>query len=94
MHILSTMDVCTIPRGTQFCHEDGYDIVPIRMVNLAYYGPHMEEVFHLQDDITISDVSSAEDERKTYGMSNHSFEWEEENNSHDDVVPDSKIEKV
>ena len=47
MHILSTIDVCTIPRGTQFCDEDGYDIVPIRMVNLAHYGPHMEEVFHL-----------------------------------------------
>ena len=45
MHILSTIDVCTIPRGTQFCDEDGYDIVPIRMINLAHYGPHMEEVF-------------------------------------------------
>ena len=94
MHIMSTMDVCTIPRGTQFCDEDGYDIVPIRMVNLAHYGPHMEEVFHLQYDITISDVSLVEDERKTYKMSNHSFEQEEENDSDDDVVPESELEKV
>ena len=61
------------------------------MVNLAHYGPHMEEVFCLQDEITISDESSAEDERKKYGMSNHSSEREEENDFDNDVVPESEL---
>ena len=33
MHILATINTCPIPTKTQFCHEDGYDIVPIRMIN-------------------------------------------------------------
>jgi len=29
MHILASLDTCTIPRGPQFCDEDGNDIIPI-----------------------------------------------------------------
>ncbi|MCO5546848.1 hypothetical protein L7F22_000285 [Adiantum nelumboides] len=32
MHILATIDTCALPLATRFCDEDGYDIVPIRVV--------------------------------------------------------------
>ena len=35
MHILATMNTCAIPTKTQFCDEDGYDIVPIRMIKVV-----------------------------------------------------------
>ena len=29
---LSTLDVCALPPPTQFCNEEGYEIVPVRMI--------------------------------------------------------------
>ena len=40
LHCLGTLDVCTVNHGIKFCDEDGYDIVPIRMINVA---PKMQE---------------------------------------------------
>ena len=33
---MATIDTCALPSVTQFCDEDGYDIVPIRVVTLVY----------------------------------------------------------
>ena len=32
MHLLATIDTCAISSPTQFCDEDGYDVVPIRVI--------------------------------------------------------------
>ena len=34
IHILATLDVSLVPKPIQFCDEDGYDIVPIRMLRV------------------------------------------------------------
>ena len=31
MHVLSTTDVCTLPQGTKFCDENGYEVIPIQI---------------------------------------------------------------
>lgn len=31
-HILATLDVCTLPYGTQFYNLEGPDIIPIHMI--------------------------------------------------------------
>ena len=33
-HVLATLDVCTLNHGIQFCDEEGYDIIPIKMVQV------------------------------------------------------------
>lgn len=33
-HVLATLDVCTLNHGIKFCDEDGYDIIPIKMVQV------------------------------------------------------------
>ena len=35
MHILATIDTCAIPTETQFCDEDGYEIIPVRMIRVV-----------------------------------------------------------
>ena len=37
-HCLATLDVCTLNHGTKFYDEDGYDIIPIRMVAMIENG--------------------------------------------------------
>ena len=37
LHCLATLDVCTMNHGTKFCDANGYDIVPIRMINVFPY---------------------------------------------------------
>ena len=38
MHLLATIDTCAISLPTQLCDEDGYDVVPIRVVTPVYTG--------------------------------------------------------
>lgn len=33
-HVLATLDVCTLNHGIKFCDKYGYDIIPIRMVQV------------------------------------------------------------
>ena len=33
-HVLAALDVCSLNHGIKFCDEDGYDIIPIRMVRV------------------------------------------------------------
>ena len=53
-HCLATLDVCTLNHGTKFCDEDGYDIIPIRMVAVIENGnvkalPIVKERFHQEE---------------------------------------------
>ena len=50
-HCLATIDVSTLNHGIKFCDEDGYDIVPIRMVQVL--GGH--------DEVSVEDVSDVDD---------------------------------
>ena len=33
-YTLSTIDVCALPPQTQFCDEDGYEIVLVRVISI------------------------------------------------------------
>ena len=33
-HVLATLDTCTLNHGIKFCDEEGYDIIPIKMVQV------------------------------------------------------------
>ena len=33
-HVLATLDVCTMNHEIKFCDEEGYDIIPIKMVQV------------------------------------------------------------
>ena len=48
---MATIDVSTLNHGIKFCDEDGYDIVPIRMVQVL--GGH--------DEVSVEDVSDVDD---------------------------------
>ena len=66
MHLLATIDTCAISSPTQFCDEDGYDVVPIRVITPVYT---METT--LNDDSSQADhqsrqESSAQKERPYY----------------------------
>ncbi|MCO5581469.1 hypothetical protein L7F22_035354 [Adiantum nelumboides] len=37
MQLLATIDTCALPIKTQFCHEEGYDIVTIRVIKPIYH---------------------------------------------------------
>ena len=50
-HCLATIDVSTLNHGIKLCDEDGYDIVPICMVQVL--GGH--------DEVSVEDVSNVED---------------------------------
>ena len=34
IHVLATLSTCALPKQTQFCDPDGYDIIPIRMIRV------------------------------------------------------------
>ena len=36
MHLVATIDTCAISSPTHFCDEDGYDVVPIRVITPVY----------------------------------------------------------
>ena len=50
-HCLATIDVSTLNHGIKFCDEDGYDIIPIHMVQVL--GGH--------DEVSVEDVSDVDD---------------------------------
>ena len=56
MHLLATIDTCAISSPTQFCDEDGYDVVPIRVITPVYT---MEET--LEDDSSLANHQSSQE---------------------------------
>ena len=35
IHVLATLSICALPKQTQFCDSNGYDIIPIRMISVV-----------------------------------------------------------
>ena len=90
-HCLATLDVCTLNHGTKFCDEDGYDIIPIRMVAVIEHGnvktlPLVKERFH-QEEVSIKDLSSADN---ADGEQSDNVDLDDD----DFIVPESELEKV
>ena len=85
-HCLATLDVCTLNHGTKLCDEDGYDIIPIRMVAVIEHDnvkalPFVKERFH-QEEVSIKDLSSADNADG------------EQSDDEDFIVPKAELEKV
>ena len=35
IHVLATLSICALPKQTQFCDSEGYDIIPIQMISVV-----------------------------------------------------------
>ena len=59
VHVLATLTTCALPKPTKFCDEDGYDIVPIRMIG-AILGnePSHEEFYEPKEEMFYGDSVS------------------------------------
>ena len=79
----------TLNHGTKFCDEEGYDVVPIRMVQVVNSDLNEKvtqerEKFH-HEEISIEDLSLAE---------SVDDEFSEEDSDKDFIVPESELEKI
>ena len=81
--LLSTLDVCALPKQTKFVDPDGYDIIPIRMTNASQQKePSKEEYLDAQNKMEQSkDVSEENLSQSEYDTP----ESDEENK--DKVIP-------
>ena len=61
-HCLATIDVSTLNHGIKFYDEDGYDIIPIRMVQ--FLGGH-EEVL-VEDVLDVDDMTIKTESKLLY----------------------------
>ena len=91
MHCLATLDVSTVHHGIKFCDEEGFDIIPIRMVALVEEDAQQDlqqvtERFH-QEEVLIEDITEAEN---ADAENTESLDSDEE----DFIVPKSELEKV
>ena len=88
-HCLASIDVCSLNHGTNFCDEEGYDVVPIQMVQMVNSDLNEEvtqerEKFH-HEEVSIKDLSlakSADDEFCGEDLDEYF------------VVPESELEKI
>ena len=46
IHALSTLDVCALPKLARFCDQDGYDIIPIQMMDVFKPKENSPEEFY------------------------------------------------
>ena len=67
IHTLATMDVCALPPQTQFCDEEGYEIVPVRVVTVVqgceneFSNPESSTLLKMdRTDVSIVDLSTDE----------------------------------
>ena len=95
-HVLATLDVCTLRHGIKFCDEDGYDIVPIRMLKVieTHDDPtQAPTVEHLSlDEVFIEDITTSR-----AGTADDELEENDENiseSNEDFEVPESELGKV
>ena len=86
MHLLATIDTCALPSSTHFCDEDGYDVVPIRVVTPVYT---LEET--LEDASSLADCQSSHESSEQKDFSYYS---EEEFSDGDDIVSEEDLERV
>ena len=66
MHLLATIDTCAISSPTKFCDEDGYDVVPIRVVTPVYT---VETT--LEDSTIMADHHSSQESSKQKEFPNY-----------------------
>ena len=79
--ILATLDVCTLPRPTQFCDPDGNDIIPIRMLRVYHnledssldYDSSIKKYYKMDHDPHTSRTAETTDEKSSF-MQNHGTE--------------------
>ena len=86
MHILATIDTCALPSAISFCDEEGYDVVPIRVVTPVYT---LETTQANESDHTTHQSSQESSEHKDF--SSYS---EEEFSDEDQIVSDEDLERV
>ena len=95
IHILAALDTCTIRNGPQFCDDDDQSIVPIQMVNLRKYVSDLEEVNLVRECISVTDLSSSEDNSHSLGCDESGYgiddSWFDDDK---DIVPEVELEKV
>ena len=62
IQVLSTIDVSALSKGTQFCDELGYDVQPVLMISISHdKKENIEPMCWIKDEVSIRDVSSAEE---------------------------------
>ena len=65
MQVLATIDTSALSPSSQFCDDQGYDVVPIRMVTPIYLeetfdDEHVMDLRKIQDEVSLYDQSSSE----------------------------------
>ena len=95
IHVLAALDTCIVYNGPQFCDDDDNEIIPFRMVNLTHYVPECEDFHLIKEAISITDVSSSEDNYHFYDKDKSGYVKEDCFDTKDDYfVPKSELEKV
>ena len=81
--LLSTLDVCALPKQTKFVDPDGYDIIPIRMTNSSQQKePSKEEYLDAQNKMEQSKDVSKEN------LSQYEYDTpESDDENRDKVIP-------
>ena len=91
MHCLRAIHVCTLNHDIKFCNEEGYDLIPIRMVSIVGAEEHnishiTKERFH-HEEVSINDLSDAEN-------ADGELSEDDKQDKNDFDVPESELEKV
>ena len=102
IHALATLSICALPKPTQFCDSDGYDIIPIRMISLVRNINEenekkclKEQVQFQTDTVSVRELSSQDYGSADEGDNDGCLDMSEDLDSRgDDIVPESEIEKV
>ena len=95
IHVLAALDKCTVYNKPQFCDDDDKNIIPIRMVNLTHYVPECEDFHFIKEAISITDVSSSEDNCHFYDKDESGYVREDCFDTKDDYfVPKFELEKA
>ena len=59
VHVLAALTTCALPKPTKFCDEDGYDIIPIRMIgSILGNEPSHEEFYEVKEEMFYGDSVS------------------------------------
>ena len=86
MHLLATIDTCALPSTICFCDEEGYDVVPIRVITPVYT---MEATQASDSDQAAHQSSQGSSEQKDFS----SYSKEEFSNE-DDNISNEELEQL
>ena len=101
-HTLATMDVCALPPQTQFCDEEGYEIVPVRVVTVVqgseieFSNPESSTLLKMdRTDVSIVDLSTDESDYPYLDLDTAGYINESDLDSYgDDIVSEEELAKV